>query len=265
MEILKSFIVGLVQGLTEFLPVSSSGHLILSQKLLGYDESGGLSFEIFLHLGSLIAVIYFFRKEILLLIKSLVFFNNSVFQNERRICLWLLIATFVTGVIGLAVKDYIEQVFSQPLVVAIMLSLTGFIVFISDNLKTGTLNMQELTIKKSLFIGLGQTIAIIPGISRSGTTITFGLMTGMKRSEAAGFSFLLSIPVILGANVKEFSSIISLDASQLINYIIGFLAALVSSIFVIKWLINLIVKAKLCYFAYYCWAISVICIIIIIF
>jgi undecaprenyl-diphosphatase len=162
-------------------------------------------------------------------------------------------------VIGIACKDLIKTL-SNPLFAAIMIAITGGILFISDRLKGKELDSSDLNVKKSLLIGLGQAIALMPGISRSGTTITFGLITGLKRQQAAVFSFLLSIPAILGATVLEMETYISLDTSQLLIYFTGFIMAFVSGYFVISWLMKLIVKAKLRYFSYYCWAVSAICI-----
>lgn len=263
MELLKAIILGIVQGLTEFLPVSSSGHLVLSRYFLKFGELTDLSFEIFVHLGSLIAVLIYFRRELFDLVKSLMFFKNPEYQADRKICFWLIIATFVTGVIGLSFKDIFESLFSNPLFAAIMISVTGIIVYISDKVKGANLISSELNLKKSAFIGLGQALAITPGISRSGSTITFALLTGLKRKQAATFSFILSVPAILGANLSELKTFINLDVSQLYIYLAGFFAAFISGYLVINWLMKLIVKAKLHYFSFYCWAVSLLSIVLI--
>jgi len=259
MELWKAIIMGLIQGFTEFLPISSSGHLVLSKYFLNFGEMSDISFEIFVHLGSLIAVLIYFRKELLDLIKSIIYFRNPQYQDSRKIILWLLIATLVTGIVGFTCKSFIETLLN-PLFVAIMIAVTGGILFVSDKIQGKELNLSELSVKKSLLIGLGQALAITPGISRSGTTITFALLTGLKRKHAATFSFLLSVPAILGATALEFDTYISLDTSQLLIYLSGFFAAFVSGYLVINLLMKLIVKAKLRYFSYYCWAISAICI-----
>ena len=260
MELIKYIILGLVQGLTEFLPISSSGHLVLAQDLFGWSEQTDISFEIFVHLGSLCAVFIYFRNDILSLIKSLVFFRDSQYLNERKLCLWICIATLVTGVIGFGFKSVIEGLFAYPLLVAIMLSVTGGIIYLSDKIKHSSV---PLNAKKSVFIGLGQAVAIIPGLSRSGTTITCGLLAGLDRKTAASFSFLLSIPAILGANLSELKSFTSLDSTQIYFYLAGFVSAFISGYLVISWLLKLIVRAKLRYFSFYCWAVSLFCIVFI--
>ena len=258
MEFLKAVVLGLVQGFTEFLPVSSSGHLALFKHFLGFEQE--LSFEIFVHLGTLIAVLIFFRKDLFDLVKSVIYFRDSSYADGRKMILWLFIATAVTGIVGIVCKDLFESLFYNPLFVACMLTVTGLILFISDKLGTRKTSDTELNTKKSLFIGLGQAIAITPGISRSGTTIVFALLAGLKRKHAAKFSFLLSIPAILGAAILDFRAAERLDNTQIIIYLIGFITAFISGYFVIKWFMKLIIKAKLRYFSYYCWTISAICI-----
>jgi len=254
MNILKTIFLGLVQGLTEFLPISSSGHLVLAKYFLGFDAD--ISYEIFLHLGSLIAVCIYFRKLIVRLIISVIHFKDPENQGDLRTCLWLLLATIVTGFIGFACKDYFRVLYENPFIVCVWLIVTGGILLLSDRLRVTYLDLTELGWKKSLFIGFGQAMAIIPGLSRSGTTIVCSLIAKLKRSEAATFSFLLSVPVILGANLSEYKTLITLDSTQLLNYVIGFCVAFISGYLVIHWLIRLIEKAKLRYFAYYCFIIS---------
>ena len=264
MEFVKALIMGLVQGLTEFLPISSSGHLVLTEHFLGIGESADISFEIFVHLGSLIAVLIFFRKEWILLLKSLWYYKKPELKNYRLVCLWITIATLITAVVGFTLKNVLISLYN-PYFVSVMLVITGGILFLSDKIPSGILNAHDLDYKKSIFIGLGQAFAILPGISRSGATITASLLTGLDRKAAASFSFLLSIPAILGANILEIKNFTSLESSMMVNYLIGFLAAFVSGYFVISGLIKLIAKAKLSYFAYYCWAISILSIILLLY
>ncbi|MCK9328999.1 MAG: undecaprenyl-diphosphate phosphatase [Candidatus Cloacimonetes bacterium] len=257
---IKALLLGIIQGLTEFLPISSSGHLVLSKYFLKFGQTADISFEIFLHLGSLLAVVIFFRKDIFELIKSIIYIRNPDFKDERKICLWLIVATFFTGVLGLLFKDVFETLFSTPIFAAIMISITGLIVFYSDMIKSKKLSINDLTFKKSAFIGIGQALAITPGISRSGSTIAASLLTGLSRKNAATFSFLLSIPAILGANISEIKTFLLLDIEQLEMYLLGFVAAFISGYLVIGWLMKLIIKAKLHYFSYYCWFISFVCV-----
>ena len=258
---LKSLILGLIQGLTEFVPVSSSGHLVLLRHFLGFEGMADLSFEAFVHLGSLVAVFIHFRKELFDLLKSVIYFNNPDFLSDRKICFWLFSATLVTGGIGLLSKNMIESFFTEPMFVAFMIALTGFILFISDRIRCGNLKSSELNFKKSVFIGIGQALAITPGISRSGTTITFTLLCGLERKSATMFAFLLSIPAILGSNLLEFRNLVKLENAMLLSYLIGFLAAFISGYVVIGWLIKLIATSKLYYFSYYCWGLAALCIV----
>ena len=257
MEYIIALILGTLQGLTEFLPVSSSGHLILAQHFLDYKEFGGLTFEVFLHFGSLCAVCIWYRKDIQSLILSLIYWQNKEYQTSRHICLWLLLATLLTGMIGFGFKLCFPEL-TNPLLVCILIGVTGFIIFYSDTLTKGSLQSSQLGAKKSLFIGFAQGIAILPGISRSGATIMCSLRMGLDREQAARFSFLLSIPAIIGANISEFKALTCLDQTQFASYIIGFLAAFVSGLLVIKLLIELIKKARLRYFSYYCWSVAVV-------
>jgi len=304
MEYIKAIILGLVQGFTEFLPVSSSGHLVLFGHFLGFEQE--LSFEIFVHLGTLIAVLIYFRKDLIELVKATIYFQDKNYADGRKMILWLFIATAVTGVIGIACKDLFVALFNSPIFVAFMLSVTGLILFISDkfeNIKKGkAIQKASMSIslpfvffgyyfkivyhklpnrvkhvinlifspigklfdfsKRPLLVGFGQALAITPGISRSGTTIVFALLAGLKREHAARFSFLLSIPAILGAALLDFRAAERLENAEILIYLIGFITAFISGYFVIKWFMNLIVNAKLRYFSYYCWAVSLIAIIL---
>jgi len=264
LDLLKSVILGIVQGLTEFLPVSSSGHLILFEKLLNYKVQENMNFEVILHLGSLLAVILYFRKDIFQLIKGIVLLrdNSPEMKDARKTALWLLIATLTTTMIALPLKGFLEKIFHNVYLAAAMLSLTGIIVFCSDKISAGKRQMSETGLTRSLLIGLGQAIAIIPGISRSGTTITCSLLSNLKREQAARFSFLLSIPAILGAALLTLKDILQNETSLDIHYLLGGIASFISGYLVISLLLTMIKKQKLRYFAYYCWSISIISIVL---
>jgi len=257
MGLLKSIFLGIVQGVTEFLPISSSGHLVLAKYFIGFEQ--GISYEIFLHLGSLIAVCLYFRVYIWELICGVVHYREPANKPKLLVCLWLCVATLVTGVIGFLCKDFFEGMF-LPLQAAVWIFVTGVLLLVSDRIGEGVLEIHELGWKRSLFIGFGQAMAIMPGLSRSGTTIVFSLISGLKRQEVATFSFLLSVPAIIGANLSEYKALSSLEAGEALNYIVGFVMAFLSGYLVINWLIKLIEKARLRYFAYYCFAFSLICI-----
>lgn len=269
MNFLSAILLGIIQGLTEFLPVSSSGHLVLAQHFFGLKESGDTVFEVFMHLGSLLAVLIFFRQKIWSLIVSLFKWKRDVgyetHRRNRNIIIYLFFATLATGVLYLLLRDFFEGLYAQPLVVALMLIVTGVIVNISDRLKTGSIPASDMGVPRSLFIGLLQGIAIIPGISRSGSTITGSLLVGVKRREAAEFSFLLSIPAILGANVTNLGAFKQLSLSVFAMYLGGFVASFIVSLLVIGFMMELIARARLRYFSWYCWAAGIISAIIIIF
>jgi undecaprenyl-diphosphatase len=267
MQILKSIIMGIIQGLTEFLPVSSSGHLVLAKHYLGIQFSSSVAFEVFLHLGSVLAVIIYYRQDIAQLFISLVKFKDNSKQHlhNRNTIYYLLVATFVTGLLYYFFDDRIEAIFDTTnsnniYLVSIFLAVTGLIVFISDKISVTKLN-QRLGVRKSVLIGIAQAFALLPGISRSGSTISMGIFVGMKREEAARFSFLLSLPAILGANLMKLNEILLLNKSDLLAFIFGALAAFVSGLLVISALIKMIKNKQLKYFSYYCWAIALISII----
>jgi len=268
MSLLESIVLGIIQGLTEFLPVSSSGHLVLAQYFLGIEETG-ISFEIIVHLGSLLAVLIFFHKDIisLLLSATKLFSSNKSYHdvNNLKILLYLLVATIVTALIGFTFKDNFEALYDIPWAVSIALFVTGLIIYISDKIPSGSFNDYNIGWLKAIFIGIGQALAIIPGISRSGTTIAFALFNKMKRENAARFSFLLSIPAILGAALLDFKDMESLEVTKLWRYSAGAIAAFISGFIVIAILINLIQRRKLKYFSYYCWTLSLVSIYFILF
>lgn len=268
MELIKSIILGIIQGLTEFLPVSSSGHLVLAKHFLNFEFSSNVAFEVFLHLGSVLAVIIFYRKDILELLASLVKFkdNSNEHVHNRNTIYYLLVATIVTGVGYFLFDDKIESFFDTSkstniYLVSIFLSVTGLIIFISDKLTVSELNYR-LGIKKSILVGIAQSFALLPGISRSGSTIAMGIFVGMKREDAARFSFLLSLPAILGANLLKLDELTKLSSSDMIIFVAGAAAAFVSGMLVISALIRLVKNKKLKYFSYYCWTISLISIIL---
>ncbi|MFA5498220.1 MAG: undecaprenyl-diphosphate phosphatase [Candidatus Cloacimonadia bacterium] len=261
--ILKSLLLGIIQGVTEFIPVSSSGHLVIANHFLDF-ELQDISFEIMLHLGTVLAVIVYFWKDIWSLLTSTVKINDKgeTAVNNRKIMLYLFIATFITGIIGILMKDVLEEIFHNPLLSASMLLITGVILMISDFIPSKTISLPKTGVWRSIVIGLSQAVSIIPGISRSGTTIATSLFVGLKREEAARFTFLLSIPVILGATLLELRKMTAIQSEYLLGYIIGSVAAFISGFLVISLLLELIRKRKLKIFAIYCWVVGIATIII---
>lgn len=247
MTYFDSFILGLLQGLTEFLPVSSSGHLVITQALLG-TKSTGVAFDVLLHLGSLLAVLIYFRSRILSIIQSL---YKKEKETERKMILFLIVGTIPAVVAVLFFKDFFEQAFSNPLLASSMLFVTGLILLSTRFKRKET---KSLSTKTSLLIGIGQSFAIIPGISRSGTTIATGMLAGIKPSVAAEFSFLLAIPAIIGAVVFKLDDLLHMDTSLMGQYGFGLVVTFLSSLFAVYAVLALIKKGKFEYFAYYCFA-----------
>lgn len=247
MSYLDAVILGIIQGLTEFLPVSSSGHLVLAEALLGVKQPG-VSFEILLHLGTLLAVLIYFRERIGRMILSLF---NSELKTERRWILYIIIGTIPAGLVGYTLDDFFEQAFSKPILAAAMLIVTGLIL-----LSTKLVRKREKTLTpvSSILIGIGQAMAIMPGISRSGTTISAGLLLGIKPAEAAEFSFLLSIPAIGGAVVLKSNELLHLQTALIGHYVVGLVAAFGLSLAAVYTVLETIKRGKFVYFAYYCFA-----------
>ncbi|HNX02907.1 MAG TPA: undecaprenyl-diphosphate phosphatase [Candidatus Cloacimonas sp.] len=267
MSLIQAILMGILQGLTEFIPVSSSGHLVLAQHFLGIGDNENIAFELFMHLGTLLAVLVFFRKTLWELIKSVFSWGNTVNREQHRknrtLIYYLIISTVVTGVIYLLFGNYEEAIFAMPMVVAIFLIVTGIIVLVSDYFIDKGIPASNIGFLRSVIIGIGQGIAIMPGISRSGTTIACSLATGMKRKDAAQYSFLLSIPAILAGALSEYEKFTKLETQQLLNYFAGFVCSFLAGYLVIAFLIRLIEVSRLKYFAVYCFVIGSLSIVLI--
>ena len=267
MDILQGIIIGIVQGLTEFLPVSSSAHLVFIQKLLGVESS--LAFDTFLHLGTLIAVMWFFRWDIYKMIKSFWYsiqdilhgrFREGFYEDPyKRLAWYVILATIPVGIVGVLFEDSVDALFSGALYVpAFFLFVTGTILYLSQRMTSGNINFNTITKKEALFMGLGQACAILPGLSRSGTTIAAGLTIGLDKEFAAKFSFILSIPAILGAFVLQVKDIGSAMDTNFLPIILGFVASIIAGYMAIKWMLDLIQNKSLDIFAYYCWLMGLI-------
>lgn len=270
MDIFQGIIIGIVQGLTEFLPISSSAHLIFIQKLLGVEQAN-LAFDTLLHMGTLIAVIGYYFKDIIELIKAFLSSIKDIFQrnfkkefkdNEYKRLAWLIIiGTIPVGLIGVLFKSAIESLFNSIMIPAFFLLITGFLLYTSQRMNIGEKNIKETGIKNAIVVGCAQGLAIIPGISRSGATISASLYSGFNKEFAAKFSFLLAIPAILGATLVQVKDIaIGFDANMT-AYIFGFLAAAISGYLAISLLLKLIREKSLDIFAYYCWIVGALIII----
>lgn len=269
MDVIQAIILGIVQGLTEFLPVSSSAHLVFFQNILGTGPS--VAFDTVLHLGTLVAVVSFFWRDILSMIKALVSsildlfrgkFLEGVKEDVYKRLVWLLVVgTIPAGVMGIAFKSEFEALFTSILAVGFFLLITGVLLWMSEHYKQGNKEVKEVSFKNALAIGIFQGFAIAPGISRSGSTIAAGLFSGLNRELAARYSFLLSIPAILGAALVQVKDITTLDMT-LTALIAGFIAAVVFGYLAIKLLLKIIKDWKLNVFAYYCWIVGIASIIV---
>ena len=267
MDIIQGIIIGIVQGLTEFLPVSSSAHLVFIQNILGVESS--LAFDTFLHLGTLIAVLWFFRYDIYKMLKSWWLSIGDILQGRftegfkedpyKRLAWYVILATIPVGIVGVLFEDSVDALFSGALYVpAFFLFVTGTILYLSQRMTSGNINYDNITKKEALFMGLGQACAILPGLSRSGTTIAAGLTIGLDKEFAAKFSFILSIPAIFGAFILQLKDIGSAMDANFLPVFLGFIAAIISGYLAIKWMLDLIQNKSLDIFSYYCWAVGII-------
>jgi len=263
----QAVVLGIVQGLTEFLPVSSSGHLVLFGALLNVSEPGML-FEIMLHFGTLVAIFAAFWPEVVLLAKSAVLLLRNPGKVAKlvkvdancRLILVIVLATVPIGIVGLVAEDWIAGFFDSPVFTGVMLCVTGTILFLSDRAQKGSREMEQISYSDGLVIGIGQALAVLPGISRSGTTIAAGLLSGIKRESAAKFSFLLSIPAVLGSQVVAAKDLLAGPGSveSLPAMAIGTVFAAVTGYLAIRLLLSFIRKGRLVIFAYYTWFVGLI-------
>jgi len=253
--LIKYLILGLVQGITEPIPISSSGHLIIFRELFGI-EASGLSFEIFVNFASLLAVLVIYRNDIIRLIingfRYLTKREESA-KSDFQFIIYLVIATIPVGVIGVLFGDVIGEWLSGTKVVGVTLLITAAALWTIRNLR-GRKNDGDLTTKDAIIVGLAQAVAVTPGISRSGASIVASMLVGMKQETALRFSFLLYIPVSLGTGILEIPEIIS-DPNfdeLMIPYIIAFIATFIATYFALKWFMDIMRKGNLKYFSYYC-------------
>ena len=252
-EVLQNIILGIVQGIGEFLPISSSAHLVLVPYLFNFPEHT-LAFDVALHFGTLIAVFMVFWKDWLILAKGV--FDKVIHKKdsfENKMFWYLVIATVPGALIGKLLEDYIENVFRKlPLLIAIALAVMGILIYIGDkwaekHYKEQT-EYKNLTLKQTFLIGLSQALAIFPGFSRSGTTMLVGRLLGASREACAKFSFMLSTPIIFGATILKFTDMV---AQFNMNLVVGIVTSAIFGIISIKFLLNYIKKNDFAVFAYY--------------
>ena len=256
---LEALILGIIQGLTEFLPVSSSGHLEITKAIFNNDigSEQSMFMTVLLHAATALSTIVVFRKEIVEILTGLIKFKNN---EETRFSIKIILSMIPAVFVGLYFEKEIEELFRDNIVlVGSMLILTGGLLFLADRSKTTD---NGVSFSNAVIIGVSQAIAILPGISRSGATISTSVLLGVDRTKAAKFSFLMVVPLILGKMGKDIlDPEFAISNTDLSPMIIGFVAAFVTGLIACTWMIKLVRKSKLSYFAYYCFAVGIISIV----
>lgn len=249
MNSLEAFILGIIQGLTEFLPVSSSGHLELAKVLFGSNvlPKESLLFTVLLHLATALSTVVLYRKDIALIVRRVLVKDAESITFAAAIVVSMIPAAFV----GFFFEEFIDNLFSgNLLLVGALLLFTSFLLYIADTYPSAS---KELTLKKALIVGLSQAVAVLPGISRSGATISTAVVLGIDRTQAARFSFLMVVPLIFGKIAKDLLGGDLMNTSiDPLHLLIGFSAAFISGLIACNWMIALVKRSKLTYFALYC-------------
>ncbi len=272
MTYFEATILGLVQGLAEFLPISSSGHLALLQNWFGIDEAKVLLFTVLLHVGTLISVFIMYWKDIWELIVELVLTIKDLCTGKglkmeerpvRKLGVMIIVATIPTAIIGFAFKDFFDSLYTSVIPIGIGLIITGFLLVFAEKKGESTRGIKEMNLRNAIFIGTVQGIAICPGISRSGSTLFGSLICNLDRKFAVKFVFLISIPSILGSAILETPAAIEagISLSQLGPVLWGMLVAAVSGVVAIKSMIKIVSDKKLSIFSYYVWILGLIVVI----
>ena len=254
MSALETLILGIVQGLTEFLPVSSSGHLELVKAIFGsdYEQQQGLLVTITLHAATAFSTIFVFRKDIVTILSDLLRFKRG---ESLNFSLKIVLSMIPAVIIGLFFEDFIASLFVGKIaLVAVMLMITALLLFLADRVNE---NNKELNYSNTFYIGVIQAIAILPGISRSGATIAMAVLLKIDRNKAARFSFLMVIPLILGSMAKSvMDGDLSQDSTALLPLLVGFVSAFITGVFACRWMVTLVKKSQLKYFSLYCFAVG---------
>lgn len=264
MDIITSILMGILQGVTEFLPVSSSGHLALARAFFETDIAPGITFEIVVHFGSFCSIAVYYRKEIQKILTDLFgSFSPDGIRTQKykecastRLSLIILLSMIPAMIIGFTLKDAIEELFMNPVFVSSMLLITGTLLFSTRFVKNPD---KDVDAKRGFLMGVAQAFAILPGISRSGSTISTGLFTGINREKVANFSFLMVLPVLAGAMLLEILEVMEdgIESLAVMSLVAGFFASFLAGYYSLKYLIILLKREKFHYFAFYCWAVGV--------
>jgi len=247
MTIFQAIVLGIIQGLTEFLPVSSSGHLAIAEQLFGLHTGSDLGFEIAVHGGTFLTVLIYFRKELLALISGLI-------KREKAAVNWtiyLIVGTIPAALIGIPFKDSIAAIFNYPMLIGIAWCVMAAVLFLAELTAQASVRASRMGISRALVIGAAQAVALIPGISRSGSTIAAGLFTGLKKKSSVTFAFLLSIPAVGGALLLSVKDWVEGKAPFGIEHLIGAIAAALSGYFAVAVMMRVVKSGKLVWFAVY--------------
>lgn len=275
MDLFQAILLGIVQGLTEFIPISSSAHLIILPWLFDWRDPG-LAFDVALHLGTLVALLWFFASDWVCLIRAGIasIVERKVGDDVDRRLAWLIAIGCIPGaLVGALAESKIEELFHQPdaphnpvpmIVMGVIIALLGAALFIAERIAKHQREMHTLSLKDALVIGCAQALAIFPGVSRSGATITAGLFLDLKRETAARFSFLLSAPIIAGAGAKSIFNLMraGITSAELIFFGVGFLSAMISGYLCIKFLLRFLQRNSTDVFVYYRWGLAVLVIVV---
>ena len=270
MSIFQAIILGLVQGLTEYIPVSSSAHLVLVPWLLGwtFTPKTAFVFDVLVQWGTLVGVLIYFWRDIWAIVRGVItgLIQRKPFGTfEARLGWFVVLATIPAVVVGLVLKDFFEQIFSDPKAVAALLFLTAAILVAAERLGQRQRRLESITASDAMSIGVWQALSILPGVSRSGSTIAGGMLRGLDRPAAARFSFLMSIPALLGAGVLALKDLVdtpNLADTLGLPIVVGFVAAAISGYLCIRWLLGFLQKHSLTAFAAYCAAFGALCLIV---
>ncbi|WP_046743053.1 undecaprenyl-diphosphate phosphatase [Kordia zhangzhouensis] len=256
MDIINAIILGIIQGLTEFLPVSSSGHIELGKAILDAEIKEDLLFTVVVHFATALSTIVIFRNDIATIFKGLFQFR---WNDEAKFSVKIILSMIPAALVGILFEDELEALFEgNILLVGCMLVVTAFLLYFADKAKNTEKNVSY---SNAVTIGIAQAIAILPGVSRSGATISTSVLLGNDKTKAARFSFLMVVPLILGKIGKDIlSGDLALESSQIAPLAAGFVAAFVAGLFACTWMINLVKKSKLTYFAIYCLVVGLIAI-----
>ena len=255
-EIIKYIILGIIQGFTEPLPISSSGHVYILRSVLNVGELTDLNFEIIVNFGSLIAILLIYYKDIKkLIINFFKYFKvkNEETKNDFKYCILIILGVIPIGIVGFLFKDQIENFLNSTKIIGISFLITALFLYLVRNIK-GKKNDNDLTWKDALIIGLVQIIAVIPGISRSGSTLIAALFCNVKRDSALKYSFMLYIPISVGTTLLGIKDLITMPNihEMILPYGLGFIASLIVSFFTLRWFMNVVKKGKFIYFSIYC-------------